>query len=42
MKIAVTCENGQVFRHFGHTEKIKVYDVSVDKVESTQILDTTG
>ena len=27
MKIAVTYENGQVFQHFGHTERFKIYEV---------------
>ena len=31
MKIAVTFENGNVFQHFGHTEKFKIYDVSDNK-----------
>lgn len=42
MKIAVTYENGQVFQHFGHTEKIKIYEINGDKVVSTNILDTNG
>ena len=25
MKIAVPYENGQIFQHFGHTERFKVY-----------------
>ncbi|MFR1808901.1 MAG: NifB/NifX family molybdenum-iron cluster-binding protein, partial [Pygmaiobacter massiliensis] len=25
MRIAVTYENGQIFQHFGHTERFKVY-----------------
>ena len=27
MKIAVTCENGEVFQHFGHTPGFAVFDV---------------
>lgn len=27
MRIAVTYENGEIFQHFGHTERFKVYDV---------------
>ena len=27
MRIAVTFENGQIFQHFGHTERFKIYDV---------------
>lgn len=42
MRIAVTYENGQIFQHFGHTEKFKFYDVENGKVESTMIMDTMG
>ena len=40
MKIAVTFENGNVFQHFGHTEKFKIYDVSDNKVVNESIVDT--
>lgn len=42
MKIAVTYENGQVFQHFGHTEKFKVYEVEDGKIVKTEIVDTNG
>ena len=42
MKIAVTYDNGQVFQHFGHTEKFKVYDVEDGKIVKTEIVDTKG
>lgn len=42
MRIAVTYENENVFQHFGHTEKFKIYDVTNDKIVETQILDTLG
>lgn len=42
MKIAVTYENGQVFQHFGHTEKFKVYEVENGKIVKTEIVDTNG
>ena len=42
MKIAVTYENGQIFQHFGHTEKFKIYDVENNEVKSSQIVDTMG
>ena len=32
MRIAVTYENGEIFQHFGHTEKFKVYDVQDGKL----------
>ena len=41
-KIAVTYENGQVFQHFGHTEKFKVYDVAEGAVVSSDILSAGG
>ena len=42
MKIAVTYENGQIFQHFGHTEKIKLYEIKDGEITSAQILDTRG
>ena len=42
MKIAVTYENGNVFPHFGHTERFKVYDIKDGKVAGTQVMDTNG
>ena len=41
-KIAVTYENGQVFQHFGHTEKFKVYSVADGAVKSAAILSAGG
>ncbi len=42
MKIAVTFENGNVFQHFGHTEKFKLYTVEDDRIVNLQIVDTNG
>ena len=42
MKIAVTYENGQVFQHFGHTEKFKVFDVEDGKVVSSEVIGSDG
>lgn len=42
MKIAVTYQNGQIFQHFGHTEKFKVYQVEDGKVVSSAILSANG
>lgn len=42
MKIAATYENGQIFQHFGHTEKFKVYDVQDGKFVSAEVVDTNG
>jgi predicted DNA-binding protein (UPF0251 family)/predicted Fe-Mo cluster-binding NifX family protein len=42
MRIAVTYDNGEIFQHFGHTEKFKVYDVEDGKIVSEEIVDTNG
>lgn len=42
MKIAVTYQDGKIFQHFGHTEKIKVYDVEDKKIMATKVLTTDG
>ena len=42
MKIAVTYENGEIFGHFGHTEKFKIYEVEGKDIKSTKVIDTNG
>lgn len=42
MRIAVTYENGQVFQHFGHTAQFKIYDVTNQTIENTEIVNTNG
>ncbi len=42
MRLAITYENGQVFQHFGHTEKFKVYDIEDNKIVRQTIVDTEG
>lgn len=42
MKIAVTYENGNVFQHFGHSERFKVYDVEEDEIKITTLINTNG
>ena len=42
MRIAVTYEDGQIFQHFGHTEKFKVYDVEEGKVVHSEVVNTKG
>ena len=42
MKIAVTYENEQIFQHFGHTDKFKVYEVEDGKILSSEVIDTNG
>lgn len=42
MKIAVTYDNGNVFQHFGHTERFKVYNVEDGKILSSSVVETGG
>ncbi len=42
MRIAVTLENDQVFQHFGHTEKFKIYDVADGEVKLMTTVNTNG
>ena len=38
MKIAVTCENHQVFQHFGHTPGFAVYEVKDNQIVTEKML----
>ncbi len=40
MRIAVTYENGNIFQHFGHTERFKVYDIENGEITKAQVVDT--
>lgn len=42
MRIAVTYENGQIFQHFGHTERFEVYDIENGKVVLKTLVNTNG
>lgn len=42
MRVAVTYENGQVYGHFGHTEKFEIYDIEQGKIVDKKIVDTNG
>jgi len=42
MKIAVTYENGEIFGHFGHTEKFKIYEVEGKDIKCAKVIDTNG
>lgn len=42
MKIAVTYEDGQVFQHFGHTEKFKIYEVEDGEVIGHALVGSEG
>ena len=42
MKIAVTYEDRQIFQHFGHTEKFKIYDIKEGKLKTHRLLTLTA
>ena len=42
MKIAVTYDNGNIFQHFGHTEKFKFYEVDNGSIVKLYIQSTNG
>lgn len=42
MRVAVTYENGQVFQHFGQTERFKVYDIEDGEIKTATIINTNG
>ncbi len=42
MKIAVAYADGEVFQHFGHTEKFKIYEIEDGKVVSSEIIGSEG
>ena len=42
MRIAVPYENGEIFQHFGHTARFKLYDAENGRIVREQIADTNG
>ena len=40
--MAVTYERGQVFPHFGHTERFRVCEIDSGKIVSKTLVDTSG
>lgn len=40
MRVAVTYEDGMVFRHFGHTQQFKVYDIEDGVITAVEIRDS--
>ena len=42
MRIAVTYENNEIFRHFGQTSEFKVYEIEDNKIVSSSILSSDG
>lgn len=42
MRIAATYENGEIFQHFGHTQRFKIYDVEEGAVVTSTVVNTNG
>ena len=42
MRIAVAYENGEVFQHFGHSERFKIYEVEDGRVLSSETISSNG
>lgn len=42
MKIAVSYDNGNVFKHVGDAKVFKVYDINEGKVIRSEVLNSTG
>ena len=42
MKIAVTCENDQVFQHFGHTPEFAIFEIADGKINGMRKVSTEG
>ena len=42
MKIAVTYDDGQIFQHFGKTEKFQIFETDNNGILSSVIVDTNG
>lgn len=42
MRLAVTCAEGKVYQHFGHTVRFKIYDVENGEVKLATTINTNG
>ena len=42
MKIAVTCENGEIFQHFGHSEAFEIFTVEEGAIQKSEVVSTAG
>ena len=42
MKNAVTYENGEIYQHFGHSKKFKIYDIDGGQIKDSHIADNEG
>ncbi len=41
-RIAVPCDDGRIFQHFGRTEQFQLYDVEAGKIISSETISTNG
>ncbi|MCD8103509.1 MAG: DUF134 domain-containing protein [Lachnospiraceae bacterium] len=41
-RIAVPCENGQIFQHFGRAAQFKIYDTNGEKIVASEVVSTNG
>ncbi|MBQ6595666.1 MAG: dinitrogenase iron-molybdenum cofactor biosynthesis protein [Clostridia bacterium] len=42
MRIAVTYDNGEVCRHFGHSARFKLYEAEGGRIVAEQVVETGG
>ena len=42
MKIAITCDNNEVFQHFGHTPGFAIFETNTDGIISEKLLSSGG
>ncbi len=42
MRIAATYQDGNIFQHFGHTERFKIYEVDEGEVKLATVVNTDG
>ena len=42
MRIAIPYEDGQIFQHFGHTQRFKMYDVENGKILAAVVISAGG
>lgn len=42
MTIAVTCDNGSIFQHFGHTQQFGLYKTDGERILSSTVVNADG
>lgn len=42
MTIAVTCDNGSIFQHFGHTRQFGLYKTDGERILSSTVVNADG